>query len=125
MFAGIIFQKEPFFKGDDNYDQLVKIVKFLGSEKFDQYVFKYNIDLDPHFGDKLSGHRGRTWEHYAKKYYEKNPTGGLVNEEAIDLLDKLLRFDHHERILPLDAMKHPYFDPINKPAQMEEDNEGA
>ena len=27
MFAGMIFRKEPFFHGHDNYDQLVKIVK--------------------------------------------------------------------------------------------------
>ena len=27
MRAGMIFQKEPFFHGHDNYDQLVKIAK--------------------------------------------------------------------------------------------------
>lgn len=27
MFAGMIFRKEPFFHGHDNYDQLVKIAK--------------------------------------------------------------------------------------------------
>jgi casein kinase II subunit alpha len=31
MFAGMIFQKEPFFQGKDNYDQLVKIAKVLGT----------------------------------------------------------------------------------------------
>jgi casein kinase II subunit alpha len=29
MFAGIIFKKEPFFHGHDNYDQLVKIAKVI------------------------------------------------------------------------------------------------
>ncbi|KAG5040416.1 hypothetical protein JHK85_012892 [Glycine max] len=29
MFAGMIFRKEPFFYGHDNYDQLVKIAKFI------------------------------------------------------------------------------------------------
>jgi casein kinase II subunit alpha len=27
MFAGMIFKKEPFFHGHDNYDQLVRIAK--------------------------------------------------------------------------------------------------
>jgi serine/threonine protein kinase len=27
MFAGMIFKKEPFFHGHDNFDQLVKIAK--------------------------------------------------------------------------------------------------
>jgi casein kinase II subunit alpha len=29
MFAGMIFRKEPFFHGHDNYDQLVKIAKVI------------------------------------------------------------------------------------------------
>jgi casein kinase II subunit alpha len=45
MFAGIIFEREPFFKGDDNNDQLVKIVKVLGSEEFEKYIDKYEIEL--------------------------------------------------------------------------------
>lgn len=32
MLAGIIFMREPFFRGRDNDDQLVRIVKVLGSE---------------------------------------------------------------------------------------------
>jgi casein kinase II subunit alpha len=30
MFAGMIFKKEPFFHGHDNYDQLVRIAKVSG-----------------------------------------------------------------------------------------------
>jgi serine/threonine protein kinase len=44
MFAGIIFKKEPFFHGHDNYDQLVKIAKvthfFLFLVLFD-IVFRF------------------------------------------------------------------------------------
>lgn len=32
MMAGIIFMREPFFRGRDNDDQLVRIVKVLGSD---------------------------------------------------------------------------------------------
>jgi len=32
LLAGIIFKKEPFFRGYDNYDQLLKITKVLGTE---------------------------------------------------------------------------------------------
>lgn len=31
MLAAIIFKKEPFFFGHDNYDQLVKIARVLGA----------------------------------------------------------------------------------------------
>jgi casein kinase II subunit alpha len=36
----------------------------------------------------------------------------LVSEEALNLLDKMLRYDHAERITPKDAMDHPYFLPL-------------
>lgn len=108
MLAGIIFEREPFFKGDDNNDQLVKIVKILGSKKFFDYVEKYNIELDPVFDGKLEGHKGAPWGYFVKK--SVNPE--LTTEDAIDLLENLLQYDHADRILPKDAMKHRYFDAI-------------
>ena len=33
----------------------------------------------------------------------------LVSREALDLLDKMLRYDHHERLSAKEAMDHPYF----------------
>ena len=30
----------------------------------------------------------------------------------MDLLDKLLRYDHQERLSPIEAMLHPYFAPV-------------
>jgi len=53
MFAGMIFQKEPFFQGKDNYDQLVKIAKVLGTDELFAYVEKYGIQLDSHYDDIL------------------------------------------------------------------------
>lgn len=40
MFAGMIFRKEPFFHGHDNYDQLVKIAKVLGTDELFDYLDK-------------------------------------------------------------------------------------
>ena len=52
--AGLqIFRKEPFFHGHDNYDQLVKITKVLGTEGLYQYLEKYDIPLDAQYDDLL------------------------------------------------------------------------
>ena len=48
-----IFRKEPFFHGHDNYDQLVKITKVLGTEGLYQYIDKYDIALDPQYDELL------------------------------------------------------------------------
>merc|ERR1719399_1572879 len=36
----------------------------------------------------------------------------LVTREAVDLIDKLLRYDHAERLTAQEAMAHPFFDPV-------------
>ena len=38
----------------------------------------------------------------------------MVSAEAIDLLDKMLKYDKNKRINCVDAMAHPYFDPIRE-----------
>lgn len=48
-----IFRKEPFFHGHDNYDQLVKITKVLGTDELYSYIDKYNIRLDSQYDELL------------------------------------------------------------------------
>ena len=45
----------------------------------------------------------------------------LVSDDAIDLLDKMLRYDKNDRIRPREAMEHKYFDPIREFAKQQED----
>ena len=35
-----------------------------------------------------------------------------ISNEALDFCDKLLRYDHEERLTPREAMLHPYFEPV-------------
>ena len=54
QFAVQIFRKEPFFHGQDNYDQLVKIARVLGTDDLFAYLDKYSIALD-HRYDSILG----------------------------------------------------------------------
>lgn len=38
----------------------------------------------------------------------------FISNEAIDFLDKLLRYDHQERLTAQEAMAHPYFEGVRK-----------
>ena len=53
FFIAQIFRKEPFFHGRDNYDQLVKIAKVLGTDDLYSYLNKYDLELHPHYRGKL------------------------------------------------------------------------
>uniref|UniRef100_A0A803TDY6 non-specific serine/threonine protein kinase n=1 Tax=Anolis carolinensis TaxID=28377 RepID=A0A803TDY6_ANOCA len=109
MLASMIFRKEPFFHGHDNYDQLVRIAKVLGTEDLYDYIDKYNIELDPRFNDILGRHSRKRWERFVHSENQH-----LVSTEALDFLDKLLRYDHQTRLTAREAMEHPYFYPIVK-----------
>ena len=90
---------------------MVKIAKILGTEDLYKYLDKYNISLSSHFDPILSRKK------YPKKTFKSFVTKEnkeLANDDAIDFLEKLLKYDHQERLTAKEAMAHPYFYPITK-----------
>ncbi|KAJ0025834.1 hypothetical protein Pint_08668 [Pistacia integerrima] len=99
-----IFRKEPFFYGHDNHDQLVKIAKVLGTDELNAYLNKYHLELDPQLEALVGRHSRKPWSRFMNADNQH-----LVSPEAIDFLDKLLRYDHQDRLTAREAMAHPYF----------------
>ena len=108
MLAGMVFKREPFFHGHDNYDQLVKIAKVLGTDDLHKYLDKYGLGLDAHFQDLVGTHPRKPWNKFVTADNQH-----LVSNELIDFIDLLLKYDHAERVLPREAMDHPYFAPLS------------
>ncbi|KAK1775643.1 kinase-like domain-containing protein [Copromyces sp. CBS 386.78] len=111
MFASMIFRKEPFFHGQSNSDQLVKIAKVLGTDELFDYLDKYEIELDTQYDDILGRFQRKPWHSFINAENQR-----FVSNEAIDFLDKLLRYDHNERLTAKEAMAHPYFAPVRDEA---------
>mmetsp|Transcript_16406 Transcript_16406/g.40527 ORF Transcript_16406/g.40527 Transcript_16406/m.40527 type:complete len:381 (+) Transcript_16406:499-1641(+) len=107
MFAGMIFKREPFFRGSDNYDQLVRVAKVLGFDGLQAYLNKYHLELDQHFDDLLDRFPQKSWTKFVN-----GDCSHLAHLDSIDLLDKMLVYDHSQRILPKEAFNHPYFKPV-------------
>ncbi|KAG6903039.1 hypothetical protein C0995_007472 [Termitomyces sp. Mi166 len=125
MFASMIFRREHFFRGSDNNDQLLRILKTLGTEQFDLYLRKYNIDFKTPLESLLakSGFtitRGLRCFTDCQSSYAKLPwprfitadNQSLATPEAMDLLDKLLKYDHQERLTAREAQAHVYFNSV-------------
>jgi casein kinase II subunit alpha len=89
MFASMIFRKEPFFHGNSNSDQLVKIAKVLGTTDLFDYLDKYDVELDPQYDDILGRFPKKPWHSFVN-----SDNSRFVSNDAIDFLDKLLRYDH-------------------------------
>ena len=130
MFASMIFRKEPFFHGNSNSDQLVKIAKVLGTDDLFDYLDKYEIELDAQYDDILGRFQKKPWHSFVTSENQR-----FITNEAIDFLDKLLRYDHQvsfpssastrwwnqqannckERLTAKEAQAHPYFNPVRDP----------
>ncbi|GMG21958.1 unnamed protein product [Ambrosiozyma monospora] len=105
MIAAIVFKKEPFFKGDSNNDQLVKIAKVLGTPDLLKYVNKYGVKLSSDYDDILGNYPKKQW----RSFINEGNKAMSDNAVVIDLIDNLLRYDHQERLTAKEAMAHPFF----------------
>ena len=63
-----------------------------------------SIELDPNFENLIGRHSRKPWNKYVTAENQH-----MVSTEAIDFLDKLLRYDHQERIRVKEAQSHPFF----------------
>ena len=107
--AGMIFKCDTFFKGSDNYDQLIRILKVLGEEDLNQYVIKYNLKIPKEVKKLMKGYE---FEKQPWEIFVTNRNKHMVTPDALDLLSKMLVYDKNLRIRCKEAMAHAYFDPI-------------
>ncbi|BGP18716.1 hypothetical protein JCM10213_009194 [Rhodosporidiobolus nylandii] len=119
-FGSMILRKDPLFHGHDNYDQLVKIAKVLGTADLFAYLDKYNLDLDPEYDDILGKHSRKPWTRFVTSENQR-----YVSNEAISLLDQLLQYDQVARPTAKEAMAHPYFDSVRKADELRTKEEDA
>jgi casein kinase II subunit alpha len=79
----------------------------LGTADLLEYISKYELKIDAYFDEKLVDYPRVPW---TKFITPKN--NRLSNKDAIDLLDKMLKYDPADRITASEAMAHPYFNQV-------------
>lgn len=77
---------------------------FVGTAELNTYLKKYNITVDPKLQSIIGVHTKKSWQRFVSTEHEY-----LVNDEALDLLESLLKIDHMERITAREALNHKYF----------------
>lgn len=107
MLAGIVFARDPFFNGKDNFDQLVQIAKVLGTEKLNAYVHAFGLQIPAACESFAAGHHPRPFSSFITP-----ATAHLCSAECLEFLDGLLRYDPRERLDTVQALAHRYFDPV-------------
>lgn len=111
VLAGMLFNADPFFVGSNNEDQLLQITSVFGTAALQRYVKKYHGHiprvLEPQLARVQDYHLD--WRSFIKR---DSISESWCDATALDLLDKMLQFDHEDRIMAHEAMQHPFFKPV-------------
>jgi glycogen synthase kinase 3 beta len=109
---------QPLFPGESGIDQLVEIIKVLGTPTRDQ-IRTMNPNYMEHKFPQIKPHPFSKVEFYStdknalslklKQVFRK------ADQNAIDLISKLLEYTPTQRLSAIEAMVHPFFDEIRDP----------
>jgi serine/threonine protein kinase len=92
---------QPLFPGESGIDQLVEIIKIKGTPTKEQI-----LQMNKNYTEfKFPAVQQHSWE---KIFPSASPN-------LLNLLDQMLRYTPTERIEPLKALKHPFFDELRSP----------
>lgn len=92
---------QPLFPGESGIDQLVEIIKVLGTPTREQ-IRTMNPNYMEHKFPQIKPHP-------FNKVFRK------ADQPAIDLISKLLEYTPTERLSAIDAMVQPFFDDLRDP----------
>jgi len=116
ILAGLLFRREPFFRGKDNMDQLGTIIAVLGTADLHTYLAKANIVMTPEIQDVIAkstlrdgGGQKKEWRQIADECSTPTYTPSV---QGLDLMSKLIVYDHTLRLTAKEAMQHAFFDPV-------------
>jgi len=93
---------QPLFPGESGIDQLVEIIKVLGTPTREQ-IRTMNPNYMEHKFPQIKPHP-------FNKVFRK------ADANAIDLIARLLEYTPTERLAAIDAMVHPFFDELRDPS---------
>ncbi|XP_063217701.1 glycogen synthase kinase-3 beta-like isoform X1 [Bacillus rossius redtenbacheri] len=95
---------QPIFPGDSGVDQLVEIIKVLGTPTREQIR-----EMNPNYTEfKFPQIKSHPWQKVGKVFRARTPP------EAIDLVSRLLEYTPSSRISPLQACAHTFFDELRE-----------
>jgi len=92
---------QPLFPGESGVDQLVEIIKVLGTPTREEIQGMNHTYTEYKFPQI----KGSPWS----KVFRMRP------QEAIDLVSKLLVYTPTNRLKPFEALAHPFFDELRTP----------
>eukprot|EP01126_Amoeba_proteus_P053390 TRINITY_DN6504_c1_g1_i8.p1 TRINITY_DN6504_c1_g1~~TRINITY_DN6504_c1_g1_i8.p1 ORF type:complete len:231 (+),score=42.35 TRINITY_DN6504_c1_g1_i8:698-1390(+) len=115
----------PLFAGESGVDQLVEIIKILGLSPPPHFnpplTQEYNLTLLPSRSGTPTSVEVRAMnpdctDYLSFPFLKKQPWGRIfplgTPDLALELIEKMLVYTPHHRVLPFQACSHPFFDEL-------------
>lgn len=99
---GELLLGKPLFPGDSGVDQLIEIIKILGTPSKEE-IYAMNPNHTSFSFPQIAPH---PWN---KVFRNKAP------KDAIDLVSKFLQYKPQSRLHPFEALSHKFFDELREP----------
>jgi casein kinase II subunit alpha len=99
--------KFPFFDGRDIDEMIAQEAGVCGTAHMMQYIEKYGLSVSQEALQQFPHNQAPGWYRIVDGMKQSK-----VNDEAIDLMKRLLTIDHAERITAAEALEHPFFNEI-------------
>ncbi|KAL0424137.1 UNVERIFIED_CONTAM: Casein kinase II subunit alpha-1 [Sesamum radiatum] len=74
-------------------------IQVLGTDELNAYLHKYRLELEPQLAALVGRHSRKPWSKFVNADNQH-----LASPEAIDFLDRLLRYDHQDLLTAREAM---------------------
>ena len=88
----------PIFIGENTLDQIAKIIEHIGQpDDAEMKAMRSKFPAAPRKNQPL---------------LLKQRLQTKINKDGLDLMTRVFAYDPEKRIKPLDALQHPYFDPL-------------
>jgi len=111
--AGVVLAemmiKFPFFEAADIDKMISQIAILFGSASVRKYSEKYGLTISFEALKDFPTDNSSKWSQTIRKIEPVK-----MDNNALDLLRKLLEIDHENRITSFEALQHPFFDPIRQ-----------
>ncbi|KAI5173667.1 casein kinase II subunit alpha [Nematocida sp. LUAm2] len=107
----MVLRKMPMFDGANNEDQLIKIVKTLGSKEFFSYIKKYGISPTASINYMKNISEKGIWISISEEILSRtNIFRNLKEKEEIfEVLEGVLQYDHQSRLTARECLNLPFF----------------
>ncbi|KAJ1837657.1 glycogen synthase kinase 3, partial [Coemansia sp. RSA 2703] len=97
-----LYMMQPLFPGESGIDQLVEIIKVLGTPSKEQ-IRTMNPNYMDHRFPQIKPHP------FVRLFRNR------ASAEALDLIENLLQYTPTRRLSAIQAMAHPFFDELRNP----------